>query len=403
MNSQNALIPVLPSPIETLAVAEPMSGRAGANRAKGRRSITADTDREALLAWLARFEGSPNTFASSRREAERLLLWSLIEAGKPLSSLAHEDLLRYRRFLADPQPSRRWVLTSGRKPPRAHPDWRPFAGPLSPASARLALTVVNSLFSWLVEAGYLEGNPLALTRRRGTQAQPRVIRFLDEELWDQVKQSIVAMPEETLREKAAKARTRWLFSLLFLCGLRISEVTGNSMGCFHARSDKKGLRIWWLSVTGKGGKTRLVPATSGLMAELTNYRRSLGLSPVPFEQENTPLLLPLGWRVSRAASGKAEMPHPLTRAALHGIVKAAFMAAAQRLEDAGDDRASRLRLASAHWLRHTAGSRMAAGVELSHVRDTLGHVSISTTGLYLHAEDDERHKAMEAHHRLIWS
>ncbi|WP_440130605.1 hypothetical protein, partial [Escherichia coli] len=62
--------------------------------------ISAATDQEAVLAWLARFADSANTLANSRREAERLLLWSISERAKPLSSLAHEDLLMYRRFLA---------------------------------------------------------------------------------------------------------------------------------------------------------------------------------------------------------------------------------------------------------------------------------------------------------------
>ncbi len=57
--------------------------------------------------------------------------------GKPLSSLTHEDLLLvYERFLADPQPAARWVLAGSKKLARNHPDWRPFAGPLSPASRR---------------------------------------------------------------------------------------------------------------------------------------------------------------------------------------------------------------------------------------------------------------------------
>ena len=58
----------------------------------------------------------------------------------------------------------RWVMSAGRKLARNHPLWRPFAGPLAPSSIRQSLVVVNSLFSWLVEAGYLAGNPLALTR-----------------------------------------------------------------------------------------------------------------------------------------------------------------------------------------------------------------------------------------------
>jgi site-specific recombinase XerD len=56
------------------------------------------------------------------------------------------------------------------------------------------------------------------------------------------------------------------------------------------------------------------------------------------------------------------------------------------------DRADELERASAHRLRHTAGSHMAdGGVDLRTIRDNLGHASL-TTSLYLHAEDDERHR-----------
>jgi integrase/recombinase XerD len=355
----------------------------GTNRAGGHRQISADTD----------------------RQAERLLLWALIEAGKPLSSLTHEDQLRYQRFLADPQPAERWVMPPGRKLPRQHPQWRPFAGPLSPASARQALVVVNSLFSWLVQAGYLAGNPLALARQRRTKAAPRVVRLLDEDLWSQVKVAIQAMPLASPREQAVHARARWLFSLLFLCGLRISEVVTNTMGNFFCRADKGGELRWWLEVTGKGDKTRLVPATSELMVEVARYRKSLNLPALPREHETTPLLLPVWWRAPGRAETAPQSPAPLTRAAVHGIVKAVFELAAQHVLAQGESHAAqahRLRAASAHWLRHTAGSRMADGVDLRHVRDTLGHASISTTSVYLHAEDDRRHSAIDAAHRLGW-
>ena len=305
----------------------------------------------------------------------------------------------------DPQPADRWIMATGRKLPRRHPAWRPFAGPLSPASARQALVVLNSMFSWLVQAGYLAGNPLALARQRRAHAAPRIVRYLDDDLWMQVKATIQAMPVTSPREQAAQARTRWLFSLLFLCGLRISEVVGNTMGGFFCRLDKGGEPRWWLEVTGKGGKTRLVPATNELVVELARYRRAVGLSPLPVEHEATPLLLPVWWRASGQSGPGGDLPSVLTRAAVHGIVKAAFEQAAQRLLAQGEGyaaRAERLRTASAHWLRHTAGSRMADEVDLRHVRDTLGHASISTTSIYLHAEDDQRHRAIEAGHRLGW-
>lgn len=397
---------IRPAPIDDLVVVDALSGRAGTNRSGGHRQIAADTDREAVLAWLARFADNPNTLANSRREAERLLLWAWVELGKPLSSLTHEDLLVYQRFLADPQPAERWVMPPGRKLPRSHPLWRPFAGPLSPASSRQALVVVNSLFSWLVQAGYLAGNPLSLARHRRSKSAPRPTRLLDTELWDVVKATINAMPLETARERATHARARWVFSLFFLCGLRISEIVGNTMGNFFTRSDRSGQERWWIEVLGKGDKTRLVPATSELMIELSRYRRAVGLPALPQAGERTPLVLAVSWRAAVKASSDFKAPQALTRAAVHGIVKDVFKDAAQRLESDGQSspaRVERLRTASAHWLRHTAGSRMADGdTDLRHVRDTLGHASISTTSIYLHVEDDDRHRAIEAGHRLGW-
>lgn len=384
------------APIELVRLPEDLDGQAGANRSLGVRSqITAQTDVDALKAWLARFADTPTTFTSYRKEAERLLLWAVIELGKPLSSLTHEDFLVYHRFLADPQPAERWVMKAGRKWSRFEPGWRPFAGPLSATSQRQAIVILNTLFSWLVNAGYLAGNPLSLSRQRQCKAKPRIIRFLDEALWQEVKATIEAMLRETDREREHYYRVRWLFSLLYLCGLRISEVTGNTMGHFFARRDKDGDERWWLEITGKSDKTRLVPATHELMVELARYRRKKGLTPYPLPGEPTPLLLPIGRK-----------QRPLTRSAVHLIIKEVFVQAAERIRLRGPESerlAALLEDASAHWLRHTAGSSMAnTAMDLRHIRDNLGHESLSTTSQYLHSEDDKRHKETEEKHRMSW-
>lgn len=384
------------APLELVRLPNDLDGSVGANRAAGvRPQIAADNDIDAIKAWLARFADTRTTFDSYRKEAERLLLWAVTELGKPLSSLTHEDLLVYQRFLADPQPAERWIMKAGRKWSRFDPEWRPFAGALSPTSQRQAIVILNTLFSWLVNAGYLAGNPLSLSRQRQRRAKPRITRFLDEELWTEVKATIETMPRETDREREHYFRVRWLFSLLYLCGLRISEVTSNAMGGFFARRDRLGEERWWLEVTGKGDKTRIVPATNELMVELTRYRRENGLTSFPLVGEPTPLLLPIG--------GKQRS---LTRSAVHLIVKEVFERAAQRVETRGlefSSRAQHLRSGSAHWLRHTAGSNMAGGeMDLRHVRDNLGHESISTTSRYLHSDDDQRHQATERKHRIGW-
>jgi site-specific recombinase XerD len=201
---------------------------------------------------------------------------------------------------------------------------------------------------------------------------------------------------------------RWLFSLLYLCGLRISEVADNSMGGFFARADSKtGELRWWLHLVGKGNRQRLVPATNELVVELANYRRWLGLSALPQQGEPSPLLFPVWWRAPAGATVAAaiEWPQPLTRAAVHVAVKEVFALTGQRLRALGPQyqaRADKVQAASSHWLRHTMGSKLADGVDLRHIRDTLGHASLTTTSIYLHAEDDARHAAISASHRFGW-
>lgn len=383
-------------PLDNVLLPTEMDGSHGDNRARGNRpQITANNDVDAIKAWLARFLDTKTTFDNYRKEAERLLLWSTLQLGKPLSSITHEDWLAYQRFLANPEPASRWVMRDGRKFGRSDPEWRPFSGPLSPTSQRQAAVILNVLFSWLVNAGYLAGNPLSLSRQRNRKAKPRITRYLDEDLWSEVKLTIDSMPKESSREREQYFRMRWLFSLLYLCGLRISEVIGNTMGCFFCRRDKAGEERWWLEILGKGDKLRIVPATNELMVELARYRREKGLAALPVSDECLPLLLPIGRRTDS-----------MTRGALHAIVKKVFENTAIRLRQRDEHSqalADRVEQASAHWLRHTAGSHMANNdVDLRHVRDNLGHESISTTNNYLHSSDNARHQETEKRHKIKW-
>jgi integrase/recombinase XerD len=380
--------------LDELATPTHLDGCRGRNRAASPGQLAAVDDRSAVLAWLARYADSPATLASYRKEAERLLLWCTLQHGVALSDLTHEDLLLYQHFLTDPQPAQRWVMAPGQKPSRDSPQWRPFAGPLGAASQRQALSILNALLSWLVEAGYLAGNPLALSRRKRRQAPPRVSRFLPMEHWQSVKDTIEAMPALTERDRLHAARCRWLFSLLYIGGLRVSEICGATMGGFFNRHGADGRERWWLEVCGKGGKTRLVPATGELITELLRYRKAQDLSPLPLEGDGTPLLIPL--------IGPCK---PMARSAIHEIVKAAFRESAARLRRQGPEleaAAAHLEQASTHWMRHTAGSHLSEKADIKVVRDNLGHANISTTSIYLHSEDDARHDATAAAHRVGW-
>lgn len=164
---------------------------------------------------------------------------------------------------------------------------------------------------------------------------------------------------------------------------------------FFCRRSPDGSERWWLEITGKGGKTRLVPATDELMAELIRYRRSCDLSDLPTAGDDSPLL--------RSLIGE---PKALARSAVHEIVKDVVRKTANRLRARGpehEDAAAHIERASSHWLRHTAGSHQSDTVDLKAVRDNLGHTNLATTSVYVHSEDDARHDATNAGHRVNWT
>ena len=385
---------IIPRP-DTVSLTVDLDGSAGLNRSNERSLLTARTDREAIESWVDSYD-SRNTQETYRREAYRLWLWSVFERRTPMSSLTHEDLLAYRTFILDPQPAHLWVSEGGQKFPRDDSRWRPFYRKLSGLAQQQALTVLNVMFSWLVEARYLQGNPLALSRRRRKRPEARVTRYLPPELWQETLAYVEELPRSTNVEKRQYHRARWMVSLFYLTGLRISEAVGNTMGQFYARRGDDGELRWWLEVHGKGDKTRHIPATQELMAELALYRQSYELAALPVPGEITPLVLRYGKQM-----------HEMTRSAAHVAIKHIFEGAAVRLRGRGPQwkgRGDYLEEASAHWLRHTAGSHMAdSKMGLVTIRDNLGHENLSTTSPYLHTADDERHKETEAHFRLGWS
>ena len=207
---------------------------------------------------------------------------------------------------------------------------------------------------------------------------------------------IEAMPTGTARQAARAARARWLFTALYVGGLRVSALCLTGMHAFFCRRSADGKERWWLEVIGKGGKTRLVPATDELMGELMRYRKAHGLRPLPASGEDLPLLLPL----------IGELKKPMGRSAVHEIVKAVVRDTAQRLRLRGAEfeaAAAHIERASTHWMRHTAGTHQSGQMDIKNVRDNLGHSNIATTNIYLHAEDDARHDATSAGHRVSWN
>jgi integrase len=349
----------------------------GTNRADRRgKQIEADDDLKAVIGWLARATGSPATFANYRKEAMRLLLWCAREAHKPLSSLMYEDFLRYRAFLMAP-PSE---YVSEHPKPIGDPEWRPFRGPLTDASARQAFSVLHALFEYLEDAKYLNGNPVRLLTKSGWSVRRNRRKPLPSDVLEAIFDYTAVMPEGL-----EKARAKWTFALLYLTWIRISEAVAGKMGdLFKEESLNKETgeveAMWFLKVTGKGKKERDVVIPPALLVELRAYRAANGLRDLPVAGEETPLIMDL-----------SKHKGFLTRAGLHAAIKRVLEKADQWLAENGHPLAGVLITTHAHLFRHTGATHaIENGLSLIDTRDNLGHDNVSTTSIYVNPDKKKR-------------
>ncbi|KXU84667.1 hypothetical protein CR51_41740 [Caballeronia megalochromosomata] len=80
------------------------------------------------------------------------------------------------------------------------------------------MMILNALFSWLEQAGYLAGNPLSLSRQRARHPAPHIKRYLEPSIWQEVKDTMAAMVAEDTAESGEITRSRIdpIFSFLSL-------------------------------------------------------------------------------------------------------------------------------------------------------------------------------------------
>lgn len=376
--------PTILAPLDHFIPSDAFSGRAGTNRASMTitKQIDADDDLQAIKTWLLEFAHSPQTLRAYRKEAERLLLWATMVKQKAVSSLSRDDLRDYQTFLANPEPNSSWC---GQRKPRNHSQWRPFEGPLKQDSIAHAITIINALFNYLVEAGYLSGNPLGLMRRKLAKRQSRkdkvTERYLEKKCWEAVLNYIEELPQTTWRDKRRYERTRFLFYLFYLLGLRISEAANAKM------TDIKEIRgRWWIAITGKGNKLNQIPLNNSFMKALMRYRECYRLPSLPIVDEHNYLFM--------GSNGKRGVSANM----VYRLVKKVFLDCATSLENNAPEIAEKLKKASPHWLRHTAITHQSdAGIELRYIKRNARHESVETTMLYQHAEEEQWHDAMSKH------
>lgn len=297
---------------------------------------------EAFLEMLAAERGSAdNTIASYRRDLEDFHA----TAGCLLGATA-EDLRRYLGVLA------------GRA--------------LAPASQARRLSALRQFYRFLVAEGERTDDPsAALESPKARRGLPKVLSVAEvDRLLKAAHEAAGAARPGTGRQVRA-LRTVALLELLYATGLRISELVGLPEGA--ARAGRA-----FITVTGKGGRERIVPLNAASHAAVAAYRLAKNLAEPPAQETSRWLF------AAASASGH------LTRQAFARDLKC--VAGAAGLEAAA---------ISPHVLRHAFATHLLAnGADLRAVQMLLGHADISTTQIYTHVLDERMRALVSDHHPL---
>jgi len=213
--------------------------------------------------------------------------------------------------------------------------------PLSPRSLSQALSAIRTFHRFLDVRLGAPNAAIALVR--GPRVVPGAPRPVSE---DQARGMIAEPALDPDREDWESARDEAVLTLLYGCGLRISEALSLK------RSDAPlpdSLRI-----LGKGSKTRIVPVLPAVREAIDAYLTDL------------PFVLAPGEPLFRAKRGGPLSPRHV-------------QATVQNLR-------SRLGLpdsATPHALRHSFATHLlGAGADLRSIQELLGHASLSTTQRY---------------------
>ena len=229
--------------------------------------------------------------------------------------------------------------------------------PLAARSISQTLSAIRAFHGFLDRRCATPAPQLALVR--GPRIKPSLPRPVSE---DQARGLLRETGADPDAEAWEAARDRAVLTLLYGCGLRISE------GLSLTRSDAPLTEA--LRVTGKGGRTRLAPVLPAVRQAVEEY---LALQPFP---------LAPGDALFRARRGG-----PLTPRHVQAVV--------QRLRGRLGLPAS----ATPHALRHSFATHLlGAGADLRSIQELLGHASLSTTQKYTAVDAQRLLEAYTAAH-----
>lgn len=200
---------------------------------------------------------------------------------------------------------------------------------------------------------FLERKGLANAASATTLRTPRPPRSLPKPLLASDARKVVSNSEQLAEEPWIAARNAAVLTLLYGSGLRISEALGLAGDALTGAETS-------IRVTGKGGKTRLVPILVVAQEAVAAYRKLC-----PYD-------LGPGSALFRGARGGPLQPAIIQR-------EMQKMRAALGLPES----------ATPHALRHSFATHLLGrGGDLRTIQELLGHASLSTTQIYTAVDSD---------------
>ena len=225
---------------------------------------------------------------------------------------------------------------------------------------------------FLVAEDAIDEDPThGLTGPRKTASLPKILSVAEvDRLLDMAKSKTLDIKG---RDLVRALRLHALLELLYATGMRVTELV--SLPRTVLAGDE---RVF--TITGKGGRERLVPLNSSARAALARY---LGVGTDPADDVAT--MLKTKWLFpSRAAEGH------LTRQRF-----------AQELKELSEAAGLDPERVSPHVLRHAFASHLLdRGADLRAVQQLLGHADISTTQIYTHVLEERLRRLVLDHHPL---
>jgi len=265
------------------------------------------SDREALDAWIGKpgeRGRAPATVRGYRKEAERLLLWAVLERRKPLSQMDGDDARAYLVFLAAPPPN--WC--GPRHHQRWSPLWRPLEAGLGAGALAQARAVARVLFTHWVAVGHVATNPFDGVAAQGETARSFAPQHppMQAQHWTAIETALTRRAEGP-----RKQRLHLVLAWLRHGVLRPTQLLRAVCGDLSVAPGHGCDQVWQVLVRCRGRPAQALPLASAL----------IGLLPQPPAAPEKPLL-------SAGQQGREEGAGWRTPSGLYKAVKALLIEAA---------------------------------------------------------------------------